>query len=307
MKVSLIMLLLLSVFFRPLHACNVCGSSSGGFYAGSFNELSGNLIGLRCQYRSYTSEHVPMTNDAPAVFSSEQFFQAELWGRYSFTDRFSTSLLIPYALLYQSMESENFSSNGIGDISLIAQYAVIQKEAAPGKEHFLQIGAGIKLPTGKNEILMGNTGLLIPNMQPGTGSVDYLAHASYSVSFNDFTLLAECAARINGSNNRGYQFGHRANAGITAGKYFNTKASGLRIYPQLGLKYEFALKDYEFRSTGKINPYSGAETLNAFTGLDLYTGSWIVGAGLDLPLYQNISRGLVTSHGRISTRITYLF
>jgi len=112
---------------------------------------------------------------------------------YGITGTSTVNVLLPYlehlniraGELLDNMQSEVHShgeTGGIGDISAILQYKILDYERTT-----IALLAGIKAPTGKTDI-QDKGEFLEADLQPGSGSWDYYAGAASSKHFNDFSL-----------------------------------------------------------------------------------------------------------------------
>ena len=84
----------------------------------------------------------------------------------------------------QSEVHSHGDAKGIGDLSAILQYKILDDE-----KNKIALLAGIKAPTGKTDI-QDEGEYLEADLQPGSGSWDYYAGVVLSKEFNDFSLLS---------------------------------------------------------------------------------------------------------------------
>jgi hypothetical protein len=191
---------------------------------------------------------------------------------YGLTDKFSFTGLFTYANQRRSISSLNgnqnlISSFGFGDALLLVKYELISQNLITQTQ--LAFGAGPKIPLGKSDLK--NNGILLPaDIQPGSGSLDFVFWGFYSKGFmpslplNIFTTLSY---KINTENKRfanfeaGYKFGNEFVASIGAGyrtDYF----------------FDYSLS-FRFRSTAKDKfdnenvPNTGGFWIYAIPGLNL--------------------------------------
>lgn len=74
----------------------------------------------------------------------------------------------------------------------------------------LQLGGDIKLPTGKNDIVQ-DFHTLPENLQPGSGTIDYLLNAIYTVRYQSVGINADVNYKIVQTNDKQYKRGDRLN------------------------------------------------------------------------------------------------
>lgn len=111
---------------------------------------------------------------------------------YGITDVLTLNVLLPYMETINVRAGELVGDqgeihphgdvNGIGDISTLLQYKILDDE-----KNKIALLAGIKVPTGKTDI-QDEGEVLELDLQPGSGSWDYYAGAVLSKEFNDFSL-----------------------------------------------------------------------------------------------------------------------
>lgn len=120
------------------------------------------------------------------------------------TNLLSLNVDIPYVTKhYIEVDShphmgENQTSKGLGDITMTGDYRLIQDQ----RKSFGVI-AGVKAPTGKTSMRNSFGGLMEPELQPGSGSLDYIGGLSGAVHPNnlDFVATAIYIYRTEGKQN----------------------------------------------------------------------------------------------------------
>lgn len=300
MKKSISVAILLC-FFSYAQACDVCGCAAGGNYFGILPQFRRHFFGMRYQDRDFTSLH-PGVEDL-SLASKEHFRTYELWGRYVVSPRIHLFAFVPVNHFTRTEEGETVISNGLGDVSILANYILLNTgDSSRFKwKHALQIGGGIKMPTGRTNIL--SEGLLLnQNIQPGTGSFDFPLSLVYTLRYQHIGLNTELGYRFNTGNKAHYRFGNRFN---TACKLFYwQKAGKLSLLPQAGIAFESAASD----SRNDIQqPYTGGSVLMANLGLDIYYQRFSFGAGYQHPLFQNVGSGNIQIGSNINSHLIYLF
>lgn len=303
-KLFLISGLLLGAFYA--RACDVCGCSVGGNYLGILPQFRQHFIGVRYQYQSFTSEHPPLFDATEAIVSEEYFHTAELWGRFYPHPRIQVFAFIPFHR-YEKKEDGHFLANkGLGDISLLANYVVFDTGDSLMNilKHSFQVGGGIKLPTGKNDFHRENEEP-IANMQPGTGSVDAIFNAIYTVRYGRLGLNNELSYRWNTVSNRDYKFGDRFSAAMRL--FFWQNAGKLTLLPQAGAQFEYARKDYINYHNREIQDLSGGSRWFFTAGADAYFGNFAAGVSWRKPVHQDFAGGNIKSRDNLSLHFIYMF
>ena len=230
---------------------------------------------------------------------------------YSLNKRIAFTSLLTYSNQIEKVEFQNFSSKsqavGLGDIVFFVQYNFINSNKTS-----LSSAVGIKAPTGRIDRANDDTGLLLPpDLQPGTGALDYLFSSQYArKNLFDKNLnfqagltyrLATPAERFN--SQQIYKFGNEFQFFAGMSNSFYIKKSILT--PQLTLRY---------RHTGfdETNEVKTANTGGHWTYLSLSSlfspnskiSFFIQGS---FPLYRNLDGVQLTTSYRITTSVSYAF
>jgi hypothetical protein len=181
-KISLVFLLTV-VLLQPTLACDVCGCSLGGNYFGILPQFNKNFVGLRWSQAKFHS-YIYGGAVLPAQYSNDTYNKVELWGRYYVNEKLQVFGFIPYAYNNMNGSDQVVSAHGLGDVTLMANYLIINTGGDRTRlfKHSLMAGGGIKLPTG--DFKLEDKGKIINrNFQMGTGSVDFLISAVYTVRY----------------------------------------------------------------------------------------------------------------------------
>lgn len=180
-------------------ACDVCGCSVGGNYFGILPQFQQNFVGVRYQQRSFSSEHLTLFPGEEPLRTQEAFHTTEIWGRYVPHPKVHLFAFVPYNFFTKDEENIHSVVSGIGDVSLMAHYIVLNNgnESKRKWKQALQIGIGIKMPTGKSNHIQSHSGLLIPSLQAGTGAFDLPFSAIYTIRNGKWGANAEANYRLN--------------------------------------------------------------------------------------------------------------
>lgn len=202
--------LLLISFVTDMVACDMCGC-----FMGILPSDRRSFGGIYYRYRSFSGQDVNgsksfpdggmkvMHTDhgsAPVPTDGYEIYRAvEFRARYYLHSRLQLNVILPY-VMNDGYESAAYSSvHGIGDLSLLAGWQLID-EAETGKfRHRLLLGAGVKLPTGISDA--GVNDERYPLMfQCGTGSHDLLTYATYQLAYDKLGLTMTPLFKFNGEN-----------------------------------------------------------------------------------------------------------
>lgn len=235
---------------------------------------------------------------------------------YSFTKRFSASILIPYIVQTRNVslfpENPDFqSAHGLGDMMLLPKVSLL-----PGKKKLkdskLLLGAGVKFPTGSDSETNDAGLLLAADMQPGTGSWDGIfwlyfsqphllkpnLHFSLNATYNltgvndDFGL---------GSFSRSFQFGREFQT--TTGFAYNAFARKIMLIPSLLFKYRTITPN---RETDFVVPNTGGHWLFIIPSLGMeFTQSFSVRVFSEIPFYRKLEGTQITTTFRAGVSFLY--
>ncbi len=179
------------------------------------------------------------------------------------------------------------SANGLGDLSLFGRYTVFKRDA-PGRTLRLAPFAGITAPTGDDD-KRDALGLLPPSVQPGTGAWDIFGGAVLTYQTLDYQIDAQLSYRHNGEAN-GFERGDvlRADASLQYRLWPGTLKSGVPGF-LYGVVETALFHSDKNRISGSEDPNSGGQSIIVTPGLQYVTKRWIVEAGVDLPLLQDLN------------------
>ena len=174
--------------------------------------------------------------DAELHGEVELFTRTRSWvaeGRARLGDRFHVVASLPYvdrehrhmlrhAPVYNPAFVSAWKFKGVGDATVLGQYAALRSEGAWNAS----LQAGIKLPTGRRHVPdeaqdnLGFESTLEPSARPGTGSTDWLIGGlvSYTTPWHRvLPVTASVLGRLNGKGTDDYQVGDELQAGLSSG------------------------------------------------------------------------------------------
>ena len=283
-----------------LFACDICGCSAPGYFFGPFPQFKSHFYGVRYYFRSFNSE----VKDDASQFSKDFYQTAEIWGGLNVGKKWQLMQFVPYNFNKQKSDDGTNSMNGIGDITLMANYKILNnsRQLKNGKNirQQLMFGAGIKIPTGKfsadpDDIIAG------ANNQPGSGSVDVLLNSMYTLQINTWGVNGTLNYKINNSADQ-FRFGNTLNANLFAFK--NITAKSLIISPNVGLMYE-NLQANQLENL-KVADTGGNALLGA-AGVEINMSKVTLGVNVQLPIDQNLSDGQTKIQSRGIAHVTFAF
>jgi hypothetical protein len=291
-------LFILSIF--TTRACEICGCGLGNYYIGLLPQFQHKFIGLRYQYRNFNTL---LTND-PTQFSHDFYKTAEIWGGWNISDKLQVIALVPFNFIHQVSDDGITDKNGIGDMAVMANYKVFDKNALTvGKKNLFQqlwVGVGLKLPTGKFSIDITDPLLVtLANTQLGTASTDFMLNVMYNVRVNKAGINTSASFKINTSNKDKYSFGNKFTTSSIL--YFALHKSKVGITPSIGLQYENAAANTLI--SHKVELTGGAMSSTAI-GLELNINKISFGGNVQSPISQNFGGGVC--HEKLSVSESFV-
>lgn len=162
---------------------------------------------------------------------------------YALSERWAFSAMIPWVSQKRSTVSASENANGVGDLTLLSQYT----QSLSDRSSFRFV-AGVKLPTG-NVSMQSDRGItLSPDMQSGSGTIDFIGRVAWTQNglwLPNLNLQSAVAYRHNttnehfgGENGRGgrvFKFGNETswtttiNYSMVAGRFFLVPDAGFQI------------------------------------------------------------------------------
>ncbi len=284
-------------------ACDVCGCAISGQQFGILPQFQKHFLGLRYGTRSFQTVHPPIFSTDKLTTSKEHFQSIDLWGRMVLSERIQLFGFLPFSNIVKTEDGQTFKQNGLGDISVMAMYSVInqrQSTSSPLIQN-LQIGGGIKLPTGSYDIISAD-GIYVPGAQLGSGSVDILANLSYIIRYEKIGLSVESSYRYNNTNKLDFQFGDRfTNA---ARLFYRLDIDNTVIMPHVGIHLEKSFQDIH---EGLPIDLSGGLGTYGQLGFDIFTSNITFGVQFQPVLHENVAAGNITSSHRFTVQTMYIF
>lgn len=287
------------------YACDVCGGSQGN-YLGILPRYNSHFVGLSFQYQQFTSTHPLMAGEKEPVTSQNYVRSVTAWGRFYPLKRLQVFAFVPYTYNSAVEPTQTVVMDGMGDVRLMANYMLLNTADSSESrvKHTLLAGGGIKAPTGRNDVT-NTEGIILSNMQPGTGSWDYTANVNYTLRIGKAGVNTDVSYKLGSPNKRDYRYGNKLNAGLT-GFYWYDKGK-VSLLPQAGLRYEHSDVDYSSYLYRIRNTYSGGDQVYATAGAGLYLGKFAITATGSIPVWQHYAGGLVQAKPRLETQVQFLF
>ena len=313
-KVLILVFMLISV---QTFACDICGC-----FMGITPYYNRNSISLLYRYRSFNgfegqshslfpggssffiparSQDQPITghNNNPADY--EIYRSLEIRGRYFITDKLEINAIIPYASNSERYNGYTSSISGIGDVNLYAGYHLFRKMEDNFKQQLIA-GAGIKLPTGKNDFKNFEGIRYSSLMQAGTGSTDGFVYLNYMVGLGKFGASLNTSYKVNGQNSQQEGIANSTTSFLNV--FFTQRINkDWQVMPSAQFFYEYSAGEkYKGQQTGehKMNNLMGG------IGADIFYKNIALNAGIQKNIWE-AKTDHPMSAGKAYIGITYNF
>ncbi|MFU4581412.1 transporter [Pseudomonas aeruginosa] len=210
---------------------------------------------------------------------------------YGLTRDFALFGMLPYSDKRLDMRRDGQAisrdQSGVGDLTVLARYTAYQHDA-PGRTLRVAPFLGVKGPTGEDDARDGS-GRLPPTLQPGSGSWDALGGVVLTYQTLDVQLDSQLSYKANREAN-GFQAGNlwQVDGSLQYRLWPRSLGAGVPafLYGVLEASLVHAAKD---RSGGIADSNSGGTTLFVTPGLQYVTRKWIVEAGVQVPVHQDLN------------------
>ena len=270
------------------YACDICGCGNGSSFYGILPQYHRGFVGMRYKQKQFSS-HI----SSDVLSTTEDFSTAELWGRFYPSKKIQVLTFVPYHFnsQFRNIDKSTESIQGLGDISILASYNLINTYAdttyKKEVQHQLLAGVGLKAPTGAfaydpysvDEVANAN-------FQLGTGSWDIPLNLNYTLKNKNSGINVNATYKINTKNANEYKFGNRTSLAAQAFRMMATQKT--LFMPLIGFYAETFPMD---KVEGQLNEFTGGSLLAASAGLETYTGKLTIGLNLQLPISQKMSDG----------------
>ena len=281
-------------------ACDICGCSTGNYFIGPIPQFNKHFVGVR-----YTSRSLNTILNADRNQFSKDFYQTAEWlGGWKLKEKWQLFIFVPYNINHSVTDDGDKNNNGFGDITVISNYSLLDKFTISKDSSIINqkiwIGSGMKLPSGKfsvdeNELISS------ANNQPGTGSIDFLLNAIYSLTVKNWGINCNVNYKFNQSADD-YKFGNRFNASTFV--FRSIHFSKVIISPNIGLLFENLNSNKIHNQT--IEDTGGSTFLSAF-GIETHFKKIAVGGNIQFPIAENLSGKQTTTIIKGMLHLSYMF
>lgn len=305
------------VISSNVFGCDICGC-----FMGITPYYNRNSISVLYRYRSFNgydgqahslfpnggkffiparSQDAPITGHAGNEADYELYRSMEIRGKYFVNSRLEINAILPY--VYNSERYNGYTSTigGMGDANFYAGYHLVQKLDENFKQQLIA-GAGIKLPTGKNDF-KNTAGIRYSSlMQGGTGSTDGFVYLNYMVGLGNFGASLNTSYKVNGKNSRQESIANSTTSFLNI-FYKQRIGKDVQVMPSAQFFYEYSGGEkYNGVKTGEhvMNNLMGG------VGADIFYKNVALNAGIQKNIWE-AETDHPMSAGKVYVGITYNF
>ena len=234
----------------------------------------------------------------------EEYYQvAELRVDYSLSPLWMVRASLPYLKTDSWINQELTNQvNGLGDPWIRINRIVLsskQKTEERALSHRLRLGIGVKFPLGKTRERYNEVAVPF-DMQPGSGSYDYLGSLEYMMRFKSFGFSASGVYKYNTSNLSGYRFGNTA---MMTSKLFALMEGNSRfLMPYLAVFHEMAGKDSN--SKAELHQSGGSVTFVG-SGMELGWKNISLEFSAQLAVHDHLKNSIAPARQRFTAGFNY--
>ena len=285
-------------------ACPICGCGGGNLYMGLMPDFKSKFFGFRYNYSDY---HTQLASDI-TQHSNNYYNSIELWGGYNINRKLRVMAFVPYYINKQIDDDGITNTNGLGDISVMAQYNIWQSITPLNNNKAIKqqlwIGGGLKIPTGtfKVDLADSSTTLSDINAQLGTGSTDFILNGQYNLQYGRFGVNVSANYKMNTENNDKYQYGNKFSSNLLA--FYHLGSGHLAISPNAGLGYEHTGSN---KLQGEKVQFTGSHLVTAIAGVELSYKAIGFGVNVQLPANQDFAEGQTQLKMKAMAHLSYSF
>lgn len=277
-------------------ACDICACNMGMQGVGLHQLIHSNILGMSYTSAVYQSKHESGVYD--------YFRNLSVQGTYIPSSNWKLNAFVPYQWNVRKNQEQKQKASGVGDIQIMGHY-IIKKEYGSCKEwkFTLDVGSGLKLPTGKYEADL-HAQNLPENFNIGNGHYALIFQPTFALSRSSFGFYAAGNYQYNLEIKDRYRFGNQF--GIIGTFFCEIPVKDdLKVTPTAGLQWEYSEKDRY--ATGYNNSETGGYGLLMPIGLSLRWSDFVLQNAFSFPLKQNYANGGSQLNSRFVCQLHYFF
>ncbi len=289
----------LGIFELGAQTCCSAGAPITSSFDISGSEIKGFAFRFDYEYNSVNlliDNNKKLVND-PRTRNGQSFvFKTD----FSLNKNWAFSAFLPVVIQNRTTFSEEESATGLGDLTLLGQYTTYLKNNIE-----LKWAGGIKLPTG-HQYLQDNRGIVLsPDMQSGTGTLDFIGRMAFvkrHFLIQNLSNQTSISYRYNATNNhfgdqekiagRIFKFGNETQ--LTSAFSYLFVAKKWFIIPELGIQIRHTSPNQEQNADA---PNSGGFWLRLPLGVQLKPNDrFSIRLFSEVPIFQNLEGLQITTN-----------
>ncbi len=277
-------------------ACDGCGSSISGGGVGLLTQANARYLGLNYRYSLFNIGLLSSNS-----VNQDQFSDIQLLARVGLTKRLLVQGVLPYRFINRTgPETLPVDEKGIGDISLLANWSLIDESTEGGQRIFWSAGVGVSIPSGR---YVGIYDDRTPDyLYPGTGAWGTILQSNFSLHFANWGINANASAHFKQENKANYRFGNQWTQSLLA--FWKKGWPKFSVAPFAGVYSEMLGNG---RRNGDLeDPTSAGYGAFGNVGVETGFGRMNLTAQAKIPMVQNYSAGEASAQTRFSVSLVVL-
>jgi hypothetical protein len=294
----------LTLLTESAAACDVCGCAGQGAFSGIYPQFTRNLVGIRYSNSLFQHPNTSLNFNGDSKVLTDEFLRMEAWTRIYLHPRIQFLASLPYQVHTRTETLRTTEINGVGDLSVTVNYAILQTPDSllTRKSHTLLAGFSISLPTGPYQARDADLSLLPAQFQIGTGAYGFSPQLNYTIRVKGLGLNTDLRYTHFTENERSYQFGNRAMAALRLFYWFEKGQTS--IVPHIGAGLDWFDRDTEF---DVAKPETGGTLYQLFAGFDFVRPGFFIQAGAQIPLEMTLPESQPVPDFRLGLALGVLF
>ncbi|MEO1803751.1 MAG: hypothetical protein AAFU33_03015 [Bacteroidota bacterium] len=273
-----------------LHACDVCGCSSGNLSLGLLPYYQASFIGVQGQYNAFRYRDYA---------TQDRFYVANIWGRWYPHTRWQVFASVPYRVHQRWDESGIAALQGLGDAQVLVQHLVLKSSDSAKIGQQLWVGLGGKLPTASQP--QGEWQDYPVHFRLGRPVWELQASLQYQLRIRHTGLMVQANFQEALHREGVYRFGWQQR---TLANLFRTgQRKRLRYVVYGGIMHEYMARDVDgvyFQND------TGGQGTFANGGGEIYWKRWSLGALAQIPVNQTYAEGEIIFGSRFTLTMNFL-
>ena len=227
----------------------------------------------------------------------------ELRGEFWLGDRISMLASVPLVNNYQSINGYTSADlYGMSDPLVLGRYLLVNTKCTSEEErtvHRVMVGGGVKFPMGQHNLTYEGAAV-DHDLQPGTGSWDFLGSAEYMIRRGAWGASTNLIGRYNTANAYDYALG--SGLSNTTEVFYRLDGDPVSWVPSVGIYNEYLFQDTE--NDAPVQG-TGGNTFFAHIGSRLWYRNWVLTLNYQYALSNTMGALMVPTRDRFLFGVAY--